>query len=235
MPRARLVIKIAVAAGVGLWAYQFGFTGSFESEQGPLAVSRLVFAERTFRYSSPFFFQAGQPASLFVASAPPGALPPGAKVWRVAGAGSGVRAVEADAAAGVSAFQALPNGLAAADAGIGAACGEESGQDLGGAVIPAEGLRIQLRFRGLHFRKPVLGLFSIGGPASGLRMVDVFFGGRTISVCRGPAVIAKFSQKLWNVPSAVRLPDLAYLIPEYRLLFITGEAAKSNAILAVQY
>jgi hypothetical protein len=228
MLRPGRVVKIVLIVGVLLWAYQYGFVGRFEATQTPLTVSQLAFPERTFHYSSPFFFQAGQPASLFVASAPPDALPPGVKVWQIVSVLSGVRAVEAEAAA-VAAYRPIPNDLAPADNGSLAPCTTGSGKDLGGSVIPSGGMQIQMRFLGVHFRKPVLVLFSMEGAGSGLRMVDVYFGKRTIDVCRGKAVAASFSQRLWNVP------DMAYLSAEHRLLLITGDAALSNAILATKY
>ena len=200
-----------------------------------MAVSQLVFPNRTFLYSSPFFFEVGQPASLFVASAPPDTLPPGAKAWQIVSTPSGVRVVGAEPSAAMAAYRPLPNDLDGAGNGSLAPCTTGSGKDLGGTAIPLGGMQIQMRFLGVHFRKPVVVLFSMEGAGSGIRMVDVYFGKRTIDVCRGNAVAASFSQRLWNVPSGRRLPDMAYLSAEHRLLLITGDAALSNAILAMKY
>jgi len=135
----------------------------------------------------------------------------------------------------MAAYRPLPNDLDGAGNGSPAPCTAGSGKDLGGAVIPSGGMQIQMRFLGVHFHKPVVVLFSMEGAASGIRMVDVYFGKRTINVCRGNAVAASFAQRLWNVPSGVRLPDMAYLSTAHRLLLITGDAVLSNAILAMKY
>jgi len=143
--------------------------------------------------------------------------------------------VETDPAAVVAGYRPVPNGLSGAGNGSPTPCTTGAGKDLGGVAIPSAGLQIQMRFVGVHFRKPVLVLFSMEGGTTGPRMLDVYFGKRTIDICRGSTVAASFSQRLWNVPSAVRLPDMAYLSAEHRMLLITGDAALSNAILAMRY
>ncbi|MCL4488890.1 MAG: hypothetical protein M1570_12270 [Chloroflexi bacterium] len=237
MPQLRpsRVVKFTLISVASLWAYQFGCSGTFDVTQASLRVSRLGFPKGTFNHSVPFFFETDRPASLFVASAPPDAVPSGSKVWQLAASPSGIRVVEADPAAAVPAYRPVPNGLSGAENGLPTPCTNGSGKDLGGVVVQSAGLQIQMRFVGVHFRKPVLVLFSMDGGTTGPRMLDVYFGKRTIDVCRGDTVAASFSQRLWNVPSAVRLPDMAYMSAEHRMLLITGDAALSNALLAMRY
>jgi hypothetical protein len=220
MRRLRRATKIAIAAFVLLWIYWFGFDGEFETARATATVTVLDFPAGTFSFAEPFFYHAGSPRSLFVAGAPPDTLAAGARVWRLTGGATGISAAEARPEPG-SLYTPAQNALVE-DAGP---CGAASAGEF----------RVEMKFAGVHFRKPVLRLFSLDGAPPALRMVEVYFGWQEIRACRGTEVIAAFARRLWNIPSGTVLADLAFHSAMDRALFITGDATGRNRIRAVRY
>ncbi|HEY6390910.1 MAG TPA: hypothetical protein VIX89_06520 [Bryobacteraceae bacterium] len=231
----RAVIAIALTL-IGLGAYTYGFAGPVSVAPQSAAVSILKFPERTFRYSAPFFFEADTTHSLYASSAPPNALAPGDRVWEIVSAGQEIHLVEASGDAFRENFRPLPNGIdEAAGAGNPERCASD-GMDLGSSGLGPDLGALGLRFRGVRFRKPVLVLFSSSGASSrGVRLAEVYFGERSVDVCALTKPPVSFRQRLWNVPSAVRLPDLAYVDLKRRLLFVTADAADRGTIAAMRY
>lgn len=166
-----------------------------------------------------------------MAAAPPTALAANEAIWAIENmVAPRLRAVSASEVR--EAFLPVPNGIAMLPGAM-ASC-RVAGEDLGNGVIAPEGKVLGLRFRGWSIPKPVLAL-SPNARHHAVFLTYVSFGERSIEFCRQAGIGISFRQRLWNVPSSIRLSDLVYVDVRRRLLLAIGDAAMTDTILAYPY
>ena len=179
--------------------------------------------------TNPFFFRsAADPEVLFVGTAPPDALQPDGKIWRIAGGMARPAAISPP-------FVVSDNYLSRATASP-AHLRDTSGTTLAVAADTKRGLSWRLSFHGLHLRRPVYYPMAFPDPSyAGFHWVDSYTGTRRLGVWRGdaPGPLAVFEQRVWNSATTLVLSDVAHYDQALGLLAIVDSLRSTGRLMVV--